>query len=123
MDDNLPSPAGEPDPIDALAQEIRIADGNRSLGAGALAEALTPFIRGYTFAKVEQAISWQPMSTAPTDGSVVLLRVPTRAAKWALSMASSGRWAGGFWVIFNADEAVQRVQPNGWMPDPAKVNR
>ena len=30
--------------VDALAQEIRRVDGNHSLGAGALAEALMPFI-------------------------------------------------------------------------------
>lgn len=30
--------------VDALAQEIRRVDGNHDLGAGALAEALTPFI-------------------------------------------------------------------------------
>lgn len=32
--------------IDDLAQEIRRVDGNHDLGAGALAEALMPFIRG-----------------------------------------------------------------------------
>ena len=30
--------------VDELAQEIRRVDGDRSLGAGALAEALTPFL-------------------------------------------------------------------------------
>lgn len=30
--------------VDALAQEIRRVDGSNSLGAGALAEALMPFI-------------------------------------------------------------------------------
>lgn len=30
--------------VDDLAQEIRRVDGNNSLGAGALAEALMPFI-------------------------------------------------------------------------------
>lgn len=31
--------------VDALAQEIRRVDGNHSLGAGALAEALMPFLQ------------------------------------------------------------------------------
>lgn len=31
--------------VDALAQEIRRVDGNHTLGAGALAEALIPFLR------------------------------------------------------------------------------
>jgi len=34
----------KPDPVDELAQEIRRVDGNHDLGAGALAEALLPFI-------------------------------------------------------------------------------
>lgn len=39
------SPSGDvPLTIDALAQEIRRVDGNHSLGAGALAEAILPFI-------------------------------------------------------------------------------
>lgn len=32
--------------VDALAQEIRRVDGSHNLGAGALAEALMPFIEG-----------------------------------------------------------------------------
>jgi len=36
---------GEKLTIDALAQEIRRVDGNHSLGAGALAEALMPFLQ------------------------------------------------------------------------------
>ncbi|MCV9964322.1 hypothetical protein OIU34_20760 [Pararhizobium sp. BT-229] len=34
--------------VDALAQEIRRVDGNHSLGAGALAEALMPFLQKAT---------------------------------------------------------------------------
>lgn len=34
--------------VDALAQEIRRVDGNHSLGAGALAEALMPFLAALT---------------------------------------------------------------------------
>lgn len=37
------APKLEPD-VDALAQEIRRVDGSHSLGAGALAEALMPFL-------------------------------------------------------------------------------
>jgi hypothetical protein len=39
--------------IDALAQEIRRVDGNHSLGAGALAEALMPFISAHLAAQAE----------------------------------------------------------------------
>jgi len=36
--------SAETKPMDVLAQEIRRVDGSHSLGAGALAEALMPFI-------------------------------------------------------------------------------
>ena len=39
--------------IDALAQEIRRVDGNHSLGAGALSEALMPFISAHLAAQAE----------------------------------------------------------------------
>lgn len=41
--------------VDDLAQEIRRVDGNHSLGAGALAEALMPFFSAYGDAKEEHA--------------------------------------------------------------------
>lgn len=43
--------------VDDLAQEIRRVDGNHSLGAGALAEALMPFFNAYGDAKAEHARS------------------------------------------------------------------
>lgn len=43
--DKLPKPSLD---VDALAQEIRRVDGNHSLGTGALAEALMPFIQNAT---------------------------------------------------------------------------
>lgn len=55
--------------VDALAQEIRRVDGNHSLGAGALAEALMPFITG--------ALS--PGSTGEAEGWVLVPKEPTRA--------------------------------------------
>lgn len=41
-------------PVDELAQEIRRVDGNHSLGAGALAEALLPFLSRFTAAPVRE---------------------------------------------------------------------
>lgn len=61
---------------------------------------------------------WLPMTAAPHDDTV-LLRVPTRWAKRHAELISAGYWEdGGFWVIFNADEAVQKVEPTGWMRLP-----
>lgn len=62
---------------------------------------------------------WQPISTAPRDGEQVLLRVRTKFHKRTAYFAAQGYWAHQFWVIFNADEAVQRVEPTHWMPLPA----
>lgn len=39
--------------VDALANEIRRVDGNNSLGAGALAEALMPFLQAHSATKGE----------------------------------------------------------------------
>ena len=66
----------------------------------------------------EPAVSvaqWRPMSTAPRHAPVLLL-VPTRWAKGATHIAAQGRWMNVYWVMFNADEAVQRVEPEGWQP-------
>ncbi|MGU3457257.1 hypothetical protein ACLBV5_13195 [Brevundimonas sp. M1A4_2e] len=46
-------------PVDELAQEIRRVDGNHTLGAGALAEALLPFLSRFTAAPVrEEGGAW-----------------------------------------------------------------
>jgi hypothetical protein len=70
--------------------------------------------------------AWRPIESAPRDyrhmlkdTTKVLLLVPTRWGKWQHSIACTGAWDDGdFWVIFNADEAVQRVEPTHWMPLP-----
>ena len=67
---------------------------------------------------------WKPIESAPKDETTVLLNVPTLYGKWNETIAVSGRWeprdnGAGFWIIFNADEAVQRVEPTHWMPVPS----
>jgi hypothetical protein len=44
--------------VDALAQEIRRVDGSHSLAAGALAEALLPFISAALAAAPREAVAW-----------------------------------------------------------------
>lgn len=56
----------------------------------------------------------QPMDTAPKDGTVVQLLVPTRFGKWSKQLWLPGHWLGDFWVIFNPDEAIMRVEPIRW---------
>jgi hypothetical protein len=47
--------------IDQLAQEIRRVDGNHSLGAGALAEKLMPFIEAAIAAAPAEAVNIKPL--------------------------------------------------------------
>lgn len=64
---------------------------------------------------------WLPMSSAPLD-ETILLRVPTRWAKRHRELHGAGYWEeGGFWVVFNAEEAIQRVEPTGWMRLPVSA--
>jgi hypothetical protein len=58
--------------VDALAQEIRRVDGNHSLGAGALAEALMPFLSALsTPADIEPVVArWLVEETLPS-GSIM----------------------------------------------------
>jgi len=62
--------------------------------------------------------AWLPIESAPKD-IPVLLMVPTRSSKWIDMFPCLGFWMGGFWVILNSDEAVQRVEPTHWMVPPA----
>jgi hypothetical protein len=63
---------------------------------------------------------WQPIETASKDWMVpLLLWVPMWRQKLAAALPLCGYWMGSFWVIVNADAAVQRVEPTHWMPIPA----
>lgn len=64
-------------------------------------------------------MDWQPIETAPHGADQVLLRVAARFGKRTAYFACQGYWLVSYWVIFNADEAVQRVEPTHWMPLPA----
>ena len=65
---------------------------------------------------------WQPIETAPKVEDVsVQLWVPTRYAKYTKFISCTGRYMNGFWVIVNADEAIQRVEPTLWQPLPQPV--
>lgn len=73
--------------VDALAQEIRRVDGNHSLGAGALAEALMPFISAAL--SIEQT---QP--------------VKVKALEWVEKLKDDGsrwRWIAGDYGVTQMD--------------------
>ncbi len=64
--------------VDQLAQEIRRVDGSHSLGAGALAEALMPFVAALAAPVGREG--WKLVPVEPTDEMVW-------AGKGALAMA------------------------------------
>lgn len=53
--------------VDVLAQEIRRVDGNHDLGAGALAEALLPFLQDLGYSAVSADMVRQAEHYCPTD--------------------------------------------------------
>ena len=70
-------------PVDELAQEIRRVDGNHRLGAGALAEALLPFLSRFAAAPVREeggAVDGPEDDELPGD---FLARVGMDGALWA----------------------------------------
>lgn len=77
--------------VDALAQEIRRVDGNHDLGAGALAEALMPFLT----AAIGAGRSSEPeFETAPDNGT------PAEVLAYVLECAR--RWVPEARIIGNA---------------------
>lgn len=60
---------------------------------------------------------WQSMEAAPRDGSEILLLVPHRL-RAGRRLRLTGRWFDRYWITFNADEAIQRVEPTAWQPLP-----
>lgn len=67
--------------------------------------------------KAGQPVAWQVIETAPKNELIILLLVPTLRKR---SLPIAGTWFNGFWIIFNADEAIQRVEPTHWMPCPGE---
>ena len=111
--------------VDALAQEIRRVDGSNSLGAGALAEALLPYLS----ALPASGAGWRDMESAPKDGTRVLLwlhsaeRGEAVIARW---YEPWGNWQAG---ALPHDPAraeyygIGSLVPIGWRPLPAAPDR
>jgi len=67
-------------------------------------------------------VNWEPMDTAPLDGTPVLLLVDDTAVQ--------GRWVsgfGGYWIIdvlepYDVDIEDWYAEPTGWCPLPTKNN-
>ena len=77
--------------VDALAAEIRRVDGSNSLGAGALAEALMPFI--------SEAVYAQPLTVDEVETIILSTEPPVLSDRgdkiWTRRMAT------GLSILFN----------------------
>ena len=65
---------------------------------------------------------WKPIETAPKDGLLTMLLVPSRKR----SLPLPGYWTGAGWLTYNHDWAVARVEPTHWMempPPPAALSQ
>jgi hypothetical protein len=109
--------------LEALAQEIRRVNGSNSLGAGALAEALMPFI-----ADLMQRQGWQPIETAPKDGSRMLIAGGTQSFGTDENVPFDGVsiafWQGGYQPHWRGEDRQAHDdwyehQPTHWQPLPA----
>ncbi len=59
-------------------------------------------------------MNWQPIESAPKDGLMMLLLVPAKKK----TLAHTGYWAGTYWLTYNHEAAVARVEPTHWMDLP-----
>lgn len=60
---------------------------------------------------------WRTIETAPKDRRIpMLLWVPMWKQKLAEALPLCGYWMDSYWVIVNAEAAIQRVEPTHWMP-------
>ena len=73
------------------------------------------FIKSSIFdATYEPVVTWQPIDTAPADGSRILISDRTQVYL--------GYWTGSRWAIWGGDGVI--MWPTHWMPlpEPAKVS-
>lgn len=93
--------------VDALAQEIRRVDGNHSLGAGAFAEALLPFL---TAALAQQPLSaqegWKPIETAKR-----------KSGERILIAFEKSQVAEGYWGLGRYNRSTKEYE-RGWVLNP-----
>lgn len=98
-------------PVDDLAQEIRRVDGNHDLGAGALAEALMPFLSQCLSAAPapEGGAVWNPYQITPNDIAAILDQNADCSDEGGgllnASQLSEKIWRAGLSALATRDEA------------------
>ena len=92
--------------------------GNLSQGIRRAAELVRQWEEANTHLNSTPVPEWQPIETAPRDGSKAWLRVPADEGVISVLGAMRGNdWCGAFWTGHNW--ASSTVYPTHWMPLPA----
>lgn len=108
---------------DALAAEIRRVDGNHDLGAGALAEALLPFILEYGYGYLGPDVSGPAVvvsgfkiGTHIFIGEQERVDLPQGGWRWACSCGAKGTWTDteGFGWYRWLSHVMSKYHTNNW---------
>ncbi len=62
--------------------------------------------------------AWQPMETAPKDGTAILAVVDGEVEKVAWEIVGADGWQTGWWLAHTDNEYYKPVEPTCWMPLP-----
>ncbi|KQY96411.1 DUF551 domain-containing protein [Brevundimonas sp. Root1423] len=94
--------------------------GNHSLGAGALAEALMPFLASHqALVSPAEQVGWRDIATAPRDGTTILVANVCNGAIYDVHWQDEGGNGAG-WVDGTTDSYEDLIvyEPSHWMPLP-----
>ncbi len=80
----------------------------------------------YTAKVIEETVKWQPIETAPQDGTPILLYYPERncCIRGAWIEMTDGDWETGYkrWMEWQVDDELyigdEGYEPTHWMPLP-----
>lgn len=72
-----------------------------------------------TYKKAAQAHAWQPIETAPRDGTDVLAYIPDAYNKIDIVSWQSDGAGGKAWCRARCVDGLEAGQPTRWMPLPA----
>jgi hypothetical protein len=78
--------------------------------------------------KLKSSMEWQPIETAPKDGSLILCgnKMEIAIASWSTSAWVSKKQddgSYGAWLVFDARSDSETISPSHWMPlpDPPQI--
>jgi hypothetical protein len=100
-----------------LVRELRKATDNKALPIGEAWELLDRAASALSRA----GNGWQPIETAPKDGTWIFVYRPSPYLQDAINVAMWAEWRPGFWYWQDSDEQnrPEDDNPTHWMPLPA----